>query len=211
MRQIKEYIGSLGRIFHSEADFQHALALELQRTVCSGSTWDVRVEYPIGPNKDVDICLVDGEAVVPIELKYKQDELSYSDGEEVFNLSEQRARGGGHYDFLIDVRRIEQITADTEQPGFAILLTNDSGYWQEASGTLWDAFRLYDGRTISGKLEWDDRKEYGDGKDEPMILEEAYELKWRDYPYPETDQQGQNDRFRYLVVSTNDPRAGQMT
>jgi len=58
------------KVFHSEADFQFALAWELQLQYPDGS---IRLEYPPphDPTKYVDILVRLGDDVYPIELKYK--------------------------------------------------------------------------------------------------------------------------------------------
>ena len=61
------------------------------------------------------------------------------------------------YDVVKDVARLETFClAGVAHIGFAIVLTNDSGYW--STGSKIDpfdaAFRIADGRVLTGSCEW---------------------------------------------------------
>lgn len=208
MIQIQNAVTRLNRIFHSEDDFQHELAWELHSRVEQQSEWEVRLEYPAQGDTYIDICLISGESIVPVELKYKTTEAQCERDGEVFNLKEHSARPTGRYEFIRDIDRIEKITEGTKLPGFAIFLTNDAGYWEPlddprtANG---DAFRIHEGRVLEGTLDWREYKDYMPNKRcRPISLQNRYQLQWEQYAHAETSSNEANDEFRYLVVSTRD-------
>jgi hypothetical protein len=129
---IRETLSELARkrlVFHSEADFQHALAWEIHERWprCS-----MRLEFKplhLGNRIYSDIWAVHDNAVIAIELKYKTRRLLVKVGEETFDLLNQSAQDVGRYDFLRDIERLEQMVAGrSDIVGYAILLTNDSAY-----------------------------------------------------------------------------------
>lgn len=124
-------------------------------------------------------------------------ELTHAD--EAFVLANHSALDSGRYDFLKDVWRLEQIVAG--KPGWdawAVLLTNDPGYRNLGrDGTPFDlAFRLHEGRTIDGTLEWDAHAAAGttSGRTLALNLRGNYQIQWRDYSRIDTH------KFRYLAI-----------
>ena len=118
-------------IFHSEADFQLALAWELQTTHPHAA---IRLEYPIGADSKrmfADIWIRDAGSVTAIELKYKKAPLKTTVGGEQFKLDSQGAQVQGRFDFIKDICRLEQLS---EVRGWALLLTNDPQYWGDGKG-----------------------------------------------------------------------------
>jgi len=92
-------------VFHSEADFQFALAWQIQQSYPDA---DIRLEYPAS-NKTkeyVDILVKLNDDVYPIELKYKTKRLSISLDDEVYALKQHGAGGFGSYDFIKDICRL---------------------------------------------------------------------------------------------------------
>ena len=188
-------------LFHSEADFQHALAWELH-SFLPGSR--VRLELPLGQfdrQRHLDIYLKHDGRELALELKYKTRALAVTKGGERFQLKDQSAQPIGQYDFIKDIQRIEQM-ADGRQnaKGYAIFLTNDSAYWKRPgrAATVAREFSLYDGRRLEGRLNW---QSAGAGtknkREEELHLHGAYLLNWHDYSQPSTASYG---RFRYLLV-----------
>ena len=92
------------KVFHSEADFQFALAWELQLQYPDAS---VRLEYPPpnDPTKYVDILLRLGDDVYPIELKYKTKLFSAVVGGEPYYLKNHGAQDIGKHDFVKEDRK----------------------------------------------------------------------------------------------------------
>ncbi len=127
------------RIFCNEADFQHSLAMELEKHY-QGQGVDVRLEFPIDPSNSehFDIMIIAGNTKCPIELKYKTKKKTIKDrfGQVLFTLKNQSAQIIGRYNYLKDIHRIEQYKANNSfcQNGFAILLTNDYLYTKKSSG-----------------------------------------------------------------------------
>ena len=194
-------------LFHSEADFQHALAWHIQNSM---PDWQVRLESKPFCDKNLYLDIWLPNAGVAVELKYKTKKFEMSYGGEFFWLREQYAQDCGRYDFLLDVSRLEKLVDDSSvqaNVGLAIFLTNDFLYWRDPESvsnsspgrTIDRNFRIHEGQTRSGKLKW--CKPYDDWKppnrEAPIILRGAYDTKWRDYYSFGT---GGADLFRYLFV-----------
>ena len=115
-------------LFHSEADFQHALAWEIHHKFPDAK---VRLEYrpsSVEVKMYVDIWVVmAGGKTWAIELKYKTRSLDVVVEGKRYRLLNQSAQDIARYDFLRDVVRLERITqTSSEICGAAILLTNDT-------------------------------------------------------------------------------------
>ena len=86
--------------------------------------------------------------------------------------------------------------------GYAVLLTNDHLYWSAPGrrDTVDAAFRIHEGREISGQLAWSEHVSRGTVQDResPIELEGYYSLRWREYSDLPVEPGG---RFRYLAVS----------
>ena len=86
--------------------------------------------------------------------------------------------------------------------GFAILLTNDSLYWQAPArqGGIDAAFRLHDGHSLHGTLSWAPGASSGTTKnrESPLTLRASYIPRWRDYSRLPS---GKDRHFRYLAIS----------
>lgn len=199
---IGELLSQLARqrpIFHSEADFQHALAWELHRRLPDAR---VRLEMPmeqLDGQRYLDIYLRQGDRILAIELKYKTQRLSVTSRGERFDLKNQSAQNFGRRDFVKDVWRLEQFVDERQGgTGCAILLTNDSRYWKRPDRLTMDhEFRLHAG-PLSGSLRWRgvsaDIKKKGD---DAIELRSSYRLQWSDFSQPSTASYG---RFRFLIV-----------
>ena len=209
MLEITELMKSLSKIrpiFHSEADFQHALAWHIHK---ERKNCQVRLEYPFqekGENrKYLDIWLPKME--IAIELKYKTRKLKWEEDGESFELSDQSARDIGRYNFIRDIARLEKVRLGTA--GFAVLLTNDSSYWKSSGkNTLDKNFSLNEGRQLKcpknekGELvglAWSEKKKWleEDGIDKPIKLGGSYKLEWETYWCFGKEN---NQQFKYLAV-----------
>ena len=190
-------------LFHSEADFQHALAWEFHERWPDCS---LRLEFrpPRIPERIIiDLWVTRGERVFAIELKHKTRRLSLTVDGEPYNLLDQSAQDLGRYDFLKDVRRLEGIvSANRNAVGCAVFLTNDSAYWNQPrdAATVDAQFRIHEGRTVSGEMSWGSHASEGTtrGRSQPIIIEGQYSLRWSDYSLPSTGPYG---KFRYLLVT----------
>lgn len=193
-------------VFHSEADFQHAFAWELHRTV---PELDVRMEVPVradGAAVHLDLlgCLRDFR--LAIELKYKTRGLTATVAGEPFILADQAAQDLGRYDFFKDVLRMETfVQSGAKRSGYAIFLTNDSAYWKQPSALDhgYASFAMNDGRRVSGALAWGDRASAGTRRkrEGEIGIRGGYELRWNDYSSLGEERYG---RFRYLCVKAGD-------
>lgn len=189
-------------IFHSEADFQFALAWRIHKTL---PDCEVRLEFKPFPSERMYLDVWLPTECVAIELKYLTRELDIECAGERFVLAEQGAQDISRYDILKDVQRIERVVSETRaNAGFVITLTNDWLYWQPSTRHTIDAsFRIPEGKTLSGNLKWASRASEGTtkGKEEPISLKGSYTMNWRDYSRLGAER---NARFRYLAVSVGD-------
>lgn len=194
-------------VFHSEADFQHALAWQIHLQSPKSC---IRLEYPLSVDYEesgrLDLMLFEEEREVPFELKYKKASFVALLQREVFSLKADSAQDIGRYDFLRDVQRLEKAISERRNAGgYAILLTNDSLYWKSSSReTISDSFRLTEGRKITGTFNWAAKAGKGttEGRDLPISLKGMYECVWRDYSYiaPGEYVKGSGE-FKYLIFT----------
>jgi len=208
---LRDAIEDLNRIFHHEADLQHALAWYLHQQYPNARLRLERrfagEEFP-GSTDDVylDIWLELNDATIPIELKYKTAKLSGDWEDESFNLRRHSAQDVSRYDFINDIARIETVMdAEECEYGIVLLLTNDHLYWQPPTrnNVVDYEFRLTNGKVLEDELSWNE--DVGEGtvgkkREDPIILDGAYELDWRDYEYSIPSNSKGNDEFRYLLV-----------
>ncbi len=184
-------------IFHSEADFQHALAWLIQNKFKRAK---IRLEYPIATDSGriyVDIWVTVDEQQYAIELKYKTSHLKTTVDNEEFHLRNQSAQDVGRYDFLKDVQRLESIFYQRQVIGIAIFLTNYHGYWNAGVRNTIDVdFHLHEKRLLTGNLAWSDRASKGTkkGREDQIIIKNIYPLLWNHY-----STVGATD-FNYLLL-----------
>lgn len=192
-------------LFHSEADFQHALAwLIHEEQPYSG----VRLEYKPPVNSEegkmqLDIWLA--KLGVAIELKYKtgkpKEEIEHNG--ESFDLRHQSAHDNGRYDYLKDVQRLESLSEFPDaKAGFAILLTNDDLYWRGPvhKGTFDAQFSLSVDK-IQGEMAWHKHASAGTTKKRkhPIVLKRSYAVEWRHYSCVASELERYGE-FRYLMI-----------
>ena len=200
-------------IFHSEADFQHALAWELQK---EWPTAEIRLEFRPFPEERfyLDIWCGRPEGSLAIELKYLTRGLDAVVNSERFLLKNQAAQDISRHDIVKDIVRVERIAAARPgTTGYVVALTNDASYWKESlrTSTVDAAFRLHEGRLLEGTLGWGANAGAGTTKNrtEPLSLVGSYSVKWQRYsrvgPGPASE-------FRYLMVGVGDlEHVGQVT
>ncbi len=189
-------------LFHSEADFQHAVAWLLRERFPDLA---VRLEYPLPSESGrayADIWLRTAQGPIALELKYWKRNLQVTlDGEE-FNLRFQGAQDLARYDFLKDVSRVERLVAEKRaRAGAVIAITNDHLYWQEGRPNTVDAdFRIHEGRRLSGTMRWSDAASAGttQSREAPITLGGEYRPAWKHYFTVDGQQYGE---FRYLFLS----------
>lgn len=191
-------------VFHSEADFQHAFAWELRHLTPDLS---IRLEYKppqIEARIYLDIWASGKDTSYAIELKYKTRGLRV-EGDEVFNLLNQSAQDVGRYDFLKDVQRLEQIVgAQPKAVGYAILLTNDTSYWNpsKSKDTVDASFRIHQGKVVGGALGWGQGASQGTmrSREKPVELRGKYVMDWKDYSEINASTYG---KFKYLLIKVS--------
>jgi hypothetical protein len=187
-------------MFHSEADFQLALAWEIQK---QHPHYSIRLEYKPKNIPDrifLDIYIENKSEQYAIELKYKTRAIKHQHGKELFTLLDQSAQDIGRFDFLYDVGRLEQVVGSQKKTnGYALLITNDFSYWNKSNRKTVDSdFRLHEGRKIKGNLKWGSKASMGTkkGRNFAIKLHGIYNAKWQNYSCPSDDKYG---TFKYLL------------
>jgi len=203
IRLVLHELAAKRKLFHSEADFQHALAWGIHERYPDCS---IRLEFTPSepsPRLHVDIWVAHAGTVTAIELKYKTRLLRADVDGDAFHLTSHAAEDLGRYDFLKDVCRLERITSARGATGYAVLLTNDSAYWVSARGndTVYAAFQIHEGRHLEGTMSWASHAGAGTmrGREEPIQLQGRYEAHWENYSQVQPISMPYS-RFRYLLI-----------
>jgi hypothetical protein len=196
-------------IFHSEADFQHALAWLIHSEHPDAT---IRLETRPERKLRLDVLVVlDGERMA-IELKYFTARTDAIVGGEHFDLPNQAAQDISRHDFVKDIWRLERFVRDgVADVGWAIALSNDGSYWRLG----WKAdpvdamFRLHEGRRLQGVLAWSQLAGAGTTRtrDVPLDLTGAYECRWQ--PFAQIERPvGKPVELRYLALCVGDEPPG---
>lgn len=181
--------------FWSEADFQFALAWELQRLFPKAN---IHLERRFAPYY-VDIWVENQGKVYPIELKYKTTKTTISQNNgTVMTLKNHGAVDFGCYDYLKDIGRIEDIAS--REPnfdrGFAVMLTNDHMYYTNTNRTsAYSNFKIYQSAVRTGNLNWGQTQKgttFACGSRIGFTLKNSYTMQWNPY-------NNMIDRFQYLI------------
>jgi hypothetical protein len=189
-------------VFHSEADFQHALAWAIREM---HSNVAVRLEVPRqvnGRRARIDLWLQDGTDRAGVEVKYFTRKVATTIAAEPFQLADRAAQDLGRYDVLSDLLRVETLVdSGGAERGAVIVLTNDAAYWTPPGPLVsvnYEAFRLFDGRELLGRLAWGPATGVGTmrGREAPIELRRAYRLAWNEYS--DLGPEVRHGRFRYL-------------
>lgn len=208
MLTIDELLYSLAQkrpVFHSEADFQHALAWEFHLHDPSAQ---IRLEiqprgYPKGD--ELDISVGSADLSFALELKYIKQSLELSVGSELFCLPYHGAGDTCRHGFLKDIERLERISrTDDKSLLYALLLTNDSSFWElpRKVGFNFDAFRIHEGLELHGVKDWAPRSAAELRQLGSIRIDGTYSLKWSDFSVFSNMKHG---NFRYLLVRV-DPK-----
>ena len=188
-------------VFHSEADFQHSLALMIHQLK---PNLEVRLEIPVR-GIALDMLVMDptsGERLA-VELKYKTALWEGSVGAEDFKLKNHGADDVGSYDVLKDVQRVEQlVTHGAASAGALIFLTNSSSYWNprrpSARVTNAHEFRVSQGSTLHGVRSWGPNTGGSmRGRTEPITLTGVYVVDWEPY----SNIGGKNGILKQLIFT----------
>lgn len=189
-------------IFHSEADFQHALAWEFQLAHPDAV---IRLEQRVAlePSVELDVMVSLEGRRIGIELKYLRRGMKAEVAGEVFTLA-TGADDHGRYFAIADLARLERLLAERAiDSGVLILLTNVANLWEPPLGrrrTLYEEFRVHDGHVLRGKMTWGQWGVVG-GRPTPgeISLAGTYPLSWRNYSTVA------GVTFRYLLVAIEGP------
>jgi hypothetical protein len=202
---VRELLATLARqrpIFHSEADFQHALAWAIHEA-CPAAR--VRLEIPRdidGRRAHVDVWVVDDDSVA-IELEYLTGAAEVKIEDEQFRLVKV-STNLGRYDVLKDLVRIERLVGEgSADRGIMVALSNDPDYWSEPGWSTTPKYtdlRLTEGRTLSGTLQWGPGTGARTmlGREAPIDLWGKYVCEWTDYSV--VGSGASEARFRYLLL-----------
>lgn len=191
-------------IFLDEADFQRDFARTLSEL---HPDIKVRTEYPVpwinpsGQWGSIDLWLRGADGAAAIELKYwtREAELVV-DGK---RYSFHELGGLERYEFWKDVERTERLVDKGHADGgYVVALANVEDCWghprrdwQETKGA---AFRLHEGRSVEGPLDWAVETAPGTKKENPpLALRGRYVTSWRGYSRPAS---GNGGEFRYLLL-----------
>lgn len=194
-------------VFYSEADFQHAFAWQLHT---DHPNLKIRLEYPFDSEDDkinhIDVVSFGENEIIAFELKYKTTQFLVPLSGEIFYLKGHYAQDIGRYDFLKDIERLEKyVNRHKNSTAYAILLTNDSAYWNPSSRekSVCDQFRLTDQRVITRELSWSETAGKGTikGREAPIKLKGSYTCNWRDYSeFEKCEYVKGSGKFRCLVI-----------
>lgn len=194
-------------IFHSEADFQHALAWEFH---ISNEGAQVRLEKQIAetgsPREYLDLLVHIGDQSIAIELKYKTRLLNINHEGEQYSLRNQSAQDIGRHDFIKDIGRLERyVKAHEKSEGIAVLLTNDPSYWTASKklDSIDVQFRIHEGRILQVGAAWGEKAAPGTTymRSEPLKLFGSYKIAWQEYSSLGSGPAG---KFRCIVVHVAD-------
>ena len=217
------------RIFHSEADFQFALAWEIKENYKDDV--NIRLEYPVD-KMNIDIVVFCGEKMIPIELKWLRTDfeccIKGADGEngEKFKLALSGADPEIRYDCLKDIKRIESISEirDNFVEGYTIWISNiETHFNKNHKHTM--QFDISQDETQKGKIYWDKNEQdeiknidgtlkkslrEGDSRRNVIELKDSYTFHWEDYSIidkSEIDDKKyhKQNKFKYCITTIKKP------
>jgi hypothetical protein len=190
------------KVFHSEADFQHALALAV-----ATADPEVRVRLETRPAAGMRLDLLVSrpgtDRHLAVELKYLTTTWGGTADGERFDLLNHGAQDIRAYDVVKDVQRVEQFVADHPNwSGLVLVLANDPAYWSQpvhGRATNADAFRIYEGQVLSGTRAWGPLTGTGTMKDRELAIElrGSYQCHWLEY----SSLPGSRGTFRMLALT----------
>jgi hypothetical protein len=194
-------------VFHSEADFQQALAWAIHTADPSAR---VRLETrpTLGMRLDVLIWRPDLNRYLALELKYLTAAWSGDVNGEQFGLVSQGAQDIRAYDVLKDVQRVEQfVDGHPGWSGMVLVLSNDPSYWsrpRHRRATNANAFRIYEDQVFTGARAWGPGTGAGTMKDREAVIELRGDYRCRWSPYSALP--GSRGEFRLLALPVDASR-----
>jgi hypothetical protein len=183
-------------VFHSEADFQFALAWQVREL---DPEIEVRLETPFAEGAHLDIEFRKHGRLTALELKYLTRPAVVEVAGETYRLR-SRALDKRRYDVVKDVTRIEQyVAARPDANGAVVVLASDDALWRaplETRRASSDAaYRIHEGAILSGELAWGPTAGPGSirGREAVLRVLGEHTLGWRPYSTAAVD-------LRALVV-----------
>lgn len=202
MLSIDEFMSSLAKrhpVFISRGHKKHVA--ETIKAIWPSATLEEDYKGPETAGQKVHFFIRDREVNIAINFRYKTNRFELD--ERGVKLTDHGAQDQGRYDFVSDLAKLEQISDEvTKTIGWAIILTNDAGYWnpldENTPQTVDHDFRISETKVLNkSKLEWLPNASEGTRKnrDRPVFLNGVYKCEWKNYSsFP--DQK--NGTFRYL-------------
>lgn len=188
-------------VFHSEADFQLALAWGIQ-TQHPDATIRLELRVLDRPRINLDVLVVIDGLRFALELKYLRAPLETTIDGETFVLV-AGAPDLDRYDTIKDVVRLDQLlAAGLVDAGAAVVLSDPPTFWQPTTtgrATGYDEFRIHEGSTLAGTMDWGPSAGPGTrrGRECPHSLTHTYRPSWQPYSRVAASR---NREFRSLVV-----------
>ncbi|MFF5230717.1 hypothetical protein [Dactylosporangium sp. NPDC000521] len=191
-------------LFHSERDFQHALAWLIQQRHPEA---ELRLEPRPRRGIHLDLLVRLPSRRIAIELKYRVTAFTGDVRGERFELPAQGAHDVIRHDVVKDIVRLERIVADGEaDEGVGLTLTNDGAYWRPGlkADPVDAAFRIHEGKVLTEALTWSALARAGttDKRDTPLALAGLYTCEWRHYGVVTADS-GRSSELRYLAFAVS--------
>ena len=189
IRNVIAFLKEKRKSFVSEADFQFALAWEIQNLYPDAK---ILLEYPVDFDKSMhlDILVILNNKWIPIELKHK--------------TIEHGAIDLGGYNYFKDISRIEKVRKNKPlefYKGYAIMITNFVNYKkppQNNNVAYWD-FRLEQDRKIKENSVLSFKEKFKLAKDySPIELENEYTFKWDIYS---KENDNNEDETWYILIN----------
>lgn len=208
LRDVMAALAPRRPFFHSERDFQHALAWEIQLRHPDAV---LRLEPRPRPGIHLDLLVRMPQRRIAIEIKYLVAGITTTVHGEEFVLPNQGAHDISRYDVIKDVVRLERLVTDGyADEGIGVTLTNDPAYWRPGykADPIDAAFRIHEGRPVRGSLGWSAAAGPGTtkGREQPLNLVGRYRCDWQRYSTV-VRHTGQHCELRYLVFEVNAPAA----
>jgi hypothetical protein len=196
-QMVMSHLSARRSVFHSEADFQFALAWEIQSLYPTAAIYfEKPFAVPLGSQLakvELDLFVVIGSTRIAIEMKYPKARWSGTVNGEDFNLSPTGQSDRQLRLFAEDLRRVEAlVTQALADEGHAVLLTNSAQMWQVAPSTnnQYHDFTLPNGRRLPTQLVWasDPTSQY------TVNLNKTRLVSWHHFSTPP------GTAFNYLVL-----------
>jgi hypothetical protein len=190
-------------VFHSEADFQLALAWQIQQR---DPAMLVRLETRPAPGVHLDLAFArpDIGRTTAVELKYLTRAWTGDVGGERYELKDHGAQDIRAYDVVKDVVRVEKFIGPLPgADGAVVVVTNDPSYWRPAKmndSSNAAAFRVSEGIVLVGPRVWGPNTGPGTmkGRVDALDVGGQYEMRWN--VYSRLPGGGRGAEFRCLVI-----------